>query len=270
MQQQPLSTPELIYKAITRKTYSLADFSPQAIEFKNISCSFGLLTRFEKAFAHPNKMPSFMLVACYKLLIQLLTQCKIPSKLGGLIHISTKFTLNSEHDWQQPYDVKVELESFEEVDAGIVYSVETSLFQQGELTWKNVNKVLAKNKSYHGKKAAVKSTKLTSEPIAIHTITQKTALEYARLSNDYNPIHLSTPTAKLFGLKKAVIHGMYNAHFVLYQLLKQDKLTGKNITIAFNKPCYLPNKVCLHQTSKTMYGLFSEDGAERYLKLVIR
>jgi acyl dehydratase len=33
--------------------------------------------------------------------------------------------------------------------------------------------------------------------------------EYANLCNDYNPIHISTIAAKLFGFKSAIAHGMW-------------------------------------------------------------
>jgi hypothetical protein len=41
-------------------------------------------------------------------------------------------------------------------------------------------------------------------------ITENTGWRYARVSGDFNPIHLTARTAKMFGFKQAVAHGMFD------------------------------------------------------------
>ena len=68
----------------------------------------------------------------------------------------------------------------------------------------------------------------TSEKI---TIDNRMARSYARLSGDYNPIHLFTWTARLFGFKQPIIHGMWTKARVLSTWFSHQK------TFAVNQPC---------------------------------
>ena len=76
---------------------------------------------------------------------------------------------------------------------------------------------------------------------------------YARVSGDYNPIHLSQVTAKLFGFKRAIAHGMWTAARVISDLQASRQLSGQEIDIQFKRPLFLPGK------AKAVVGLTSEN-----------
>jgi acyl dehydratase len=67
---------------------------------------------------------------------------------------------------------------------------------------------------------------------------------YAKVSGDVNPIHLSGLTAKAFGFKRAIAHGMWVKARVLGALAGRlpDEL---NIDVGFRKPLFLPSTVTL-------------------------
>ncbi len=66
---------------------------------------------------------------------------------------------------------------------------------------------------------------------------------YARLSGDFNPIHLSALAAKAFGLRAAIAHGMYS---VGRSAVAIEKLTGRQVIALdahFKSPILLPSQV---------------------------
>lgn len=65
---------------------------------------------------------------------------------------------------------------------------------------------------------------------------------YARISGDYNPIHLHPLTAKLLGFKKAIAHGMYSKALVLSNIAKVVPFYQQGFTIntVFIQPILLP------------------------------
>ena len=66
--------------------------------------------------------------------------------------------------------------------------------------------------------------------------------EYAKVSGDYNPIHLNTAGARLFGFKKHLLHGWYGVNRCLSSY--QQQLQGKaRLFASFKKPLFLPAQV---------------------------
>ena len=67
---------------------------------------------------------------------------------------------------------------------------------------------------------------------------------YAKVSGDVNPIHLSGLTAKAFGFKRAIAHGMWVKGRALAALSGRlpEALT---VDVAFRKPLMLPSTVVL-------------------------
>jgi len=69
--------------------------------------------------------------------------------------------------------------------------------------------------------------------------------EYARLSGDYNPIHIHPWLSRWFGFRQPIIHGMYmsaRAHAELEQSLKEPI---ERIDVTFKRPVTLPAQVTL-------------------------
>jgi acyl dehydratase len=67
---------------------------------------------------------------------------------------------------------------------------------------------------------------------------------YAKVSGDVNPIHLSGLTAKAFGFKRAIAHGMWVKARALAALSGRlpDVVA---VDVGFRKPLFLPSTVAL-------------------------
>ena len=109
-----------------------------------------------------------------------------------------------------------------------------------------------------------------------------TGRRYAAISGDYNPIHLSTISAKMFGFKTAIAHGMWTLACVISQFVENtagaanadvdanvertanaEKEQGsekdgalcsgyiKEVSCRFKQPVYLPNELTIYSRSQT-------------------
>lgn len=85
---------------------------------------------------------------------------------------------------------------------------------------------------------------------------------YARVSGDYNPIHLWPWTARPFGFRAPILHGFATAaraaHGLIEQRLDGDPAALRRMRAAFRAPLPLPSTAAL---------LVHDDGPERWFRV---
>lgn len=90
---------------------------------------------------------------------------------------------------------------------------------------------------------------------------------YARISGDYNPIHVSSVLAKLFKFPRAIVHGMWSAAVCAAKVpLPEGSI---RYDIAFKGPVFLGSGVTLHAApyaTGTRFDLFCADNPRPCLK----
>lgn len=86
---------------------------------------------------------------------------------------------------------------------------------------------------------------------------------YGWLVGDVNPIHLSGPTARLFGFRQAILHGFCLKGMVAHALIRAlgggDPARLERLQIRFRKPAYLPGRVRV-QVSGDRYEVRASHG----------
>ena len=94
---------------------------------------------------------------------------------------------------------------------------------------------------------------------------------YARVSGDYNPIHLWPWTARPFGFRAPILHGYATAartaHALVAQRLGGDPAALRRMRIAFRAPLPLPSTACLRVNDagpEHRFRVASPDGATVY------
>ncbi len=94
---------------------------------------------------------------------------------------------------------------------------------------------------------------------------------YARVSGDYNPIHLWPWTARPFGFRAPILHGYATAartaHALVAQRLRGDPSALRRMRIAFRAPLPLPSTACLQVNDggpEHRFRVAAPDGATVY------
>lgn len=79
---------------------------------------------------------------------------------------------------------------------------------------------------------------------------------YGAVSGDRNPIHMAALTAKLFGFKRAIAHGMWTNARALSYLLPATPVEHARLAVEFKTPLYLPGRASLWSARDGTSALF--------------
>jgi len=138
----------------------------------------------------------------------------------------------------------------------------TVLFQQGDdetLTTvarcHSVYQVMQKQPSKTGESKAPPRVPSGWHSFAPWELNAGLSRDYARLSGDYNPIHLHPLTSRWFGFSQPIIHGMYMAARAHADIERELQQPLRQIDVKFKRPVALPGKVQLHYDGHNTYQL---------------
>jgi len=71
---------------------------------------------------------------------------------------------------------------------------------------------------------------------------------YGRVTGDLNPIHLSAVSARLFGFRRAIAHGMWTKARALATLMPRATVAEAKVAVEFKTPLFLPARASLWTT----------------------
>lgn len=193
----------------------------------------------------------------FDLHMYLLTSENFPFNLLGTVHIENHIERFDHTPLDQNYTVDTYLDNLTPHSKGASYDLVTE-YRNGEndkLLWREHSKNLVMlPRKYRDleppqKQASDSRAKEPcSEQAEVWKLASNLGREYGAISGDRNPIHLYPLTAKLFGFKRHIIHGMWtlsrsNASAEAF-LNKQGWDTGRlSMKNRFYRPVFLPAKV---------------------------
>ena len=175
-----------------------------------------------------------------------------PLQAAGLIHIANTVTQHRPLRVYEPLSFEVELRGARPARKGHEFDLLTRAFADGELVWEGVTTVLSpvKGKGSGSKKNEKGSGEPGPEPGPVERsvtleVPSDQGRRYASVSGDYNPIHMHELSAKLFGFKRAIAHGMWTLARVTGEVADEMPQTPRHLTVRFKRPVYLPSTVLL-------------------------
>ena len=214
--------------------------------------------------------PTYLSMLGFPLVLNIMTHADFPMKAMGQVHLRNEITVLKYFPIGSPIDLSAYIMSNSPTSKGIEWSVGMMAKVNGELVWSSESTML------HRCKTAI--PRQTADPIMrigepqTWSVDRGMGRRYARVSGDYNPIHLTAMTAKLFGFKRAIVHGMWSKARSLAVLKDQLPGEGYRVRASFHRPLFLPSKVLFytkHEEHKTLFSLFNESGQEAHLDGII-
>jgi hypothetical protein len=206
--------------------------------------------------------PLYWQVCSMPMQLDLLTEPSAPFPAMGLVHLKNEVQILAPVRQGIQCELSVRYGELHVHPKGWAFEVVTSVVQRGRCCYRAV--------ATYFYRSEVKSRAITFTPLVSADKAHLTTLaeldigvdigrSYARVSGDYNPIHLTALTAKLFGFKRAIAHGMWSLAVSYSYLRMANKLPlaeGTQLLAEFKRPLYLPNKASL------MYGLRPDDSTD--------
>jgi hypothetical protein len=179
----------------------------------------------------------------------------------GLIHVRQQITLLRPIDPGAPLDLFCHLIEIRETDRGFEVDFAMRAKEANTEVWNGTATLLSRNKRVRSKRGRVR---YGSEPwipkeepfrsILIH-VPENTGRRYARASGDWNPHHLYAATARLFGYRRAIAHGMWTFARTL-AAIEGEQIFALPIEAEalFKRPILLPTEIEIRLLDERLVG----------------
>ncbi|WP_225437309.1 MaoC/PaaZ C-terminal domain-containing protein [Arthrobacter sedimenti] len=214
-----------------------------------IRTDLAALTRFQQLLgsAARDQLPSaYLHTLAFPVAMSVLTRPDFPLPLLGMVHLSNEVHQDRQVSAFEPLDVVAYAENLRPHAAGTQLDVVTEVGAGDERVWTGRSVYLARGVRLDP--AAPAERREDRPPFAAPAPTGVWKLDggigrrYAAVSGDWNPIHLSGPTAKALGRKAAIAHGMYLAARMVDQAVAAPS-GALDWRIDFAAPVLLPGVV---------------------------
>jgi len=169
----------------------------------------------------------------------------------GLIHLSNVIEGPGVLEPDRRMDITVSACNYRRTDAGLAFDMATDIRADGQSLWRETCVFMARwpetvaragARPPRPPKAPKDSTVLAELDVSLGT-----AWAYARVSGDFNPIHLNDRAAQFFGLKGAIGHGMWSLARSLAAAPLPTIPRGTRIETQFLTPVQLPARVAIKE-----------------------
>lgn len=208
------------------------------------------LEAFKKMFGYTSQyVPStYWHTRFFGIRILLASDPKFPFPLPGMVHLTD--TICQYHNilptdvlWMECY-----LGDFLAHEKGTAFETITKLYREDVLVWEEntVNLYIGKSQMGEQEYNSYEFPEIQASKETALFIPTNMGRKYARISGDFNPIHISVLGAKLFGFKKSLMHGWFSLNKILTEN-SNLMLDRHELFVAFKKPLFLPGNVILKQ-----------------------
>jgi hypothetical protein len=219
-------------------TLKLTDSSidPDRLSAYTRVCGFDL--RDEAPVTYPH-------ILAFPLQLSLMTDPSFPFPAIGLVHIYNRIVQHRPIKTTEQLEIEVHATPLKDHPRGTQFSLISEVRVGGELVWEEISTNLKRvSGSERGGEAPGRELPKAEDlpATATWTLSGDLGRRYGTVSGDLNPIHVHPLTARLFGFKSAIAHGMWTKARCLGALQARlpDALT---VEVAFRKPIFLPGKV---------------------------
>lgn len=217
-------------------------------------------------YVHAMAMPLHMAI---------LTHPRFPLRLLGLVHWANQTEMLQPMAPGAPMDLECTLDGVDESERGQMFDIHTTVRVGGEIVWREISTFLApakreKTRGERKPESTAADAPVWSEPVAQWAVAANAGRRFAGPSGDWNPIHVSAVTARLFGYPRAIAHGLFSAARCLALLQAGRPQTFPvRLDLRFKRPLLIPGSVALHtaaQDGATLFVLKVQPGGEPHIE----
>jgi len=214
-----------------------APLEPAAIERYARVCGFIPEHGVPLTFPHLLAFPLHLLM---------LTDPAFPWPALGLVHLANHVRLRRPLAYNEVLRVEVEFGALLRHDKGQAFVMHTRLYRRGEAVWDGDSVYLKRGAAALGDPLApLEIERDALQRVARWQLPAQLGRDYAHASGDYNPIHLTTLSAKAFGFPRAIAHGMWALARATSALQPPTQLAEAVISAEFKLPMRLPGEASL-------------------------
>jgi acyl dehydratase len=216
-------------------------------------------------YVHAMAMPLHMAI---------LTHPKFPLRLLGLVHWANQTEMLKPIDPGALLDFECTMEGIATSERGQMFDIHTTVRTGGEVAWREISTFLSparrSKQTAQVRPRATDDAPIWGDPVAQWEVAADAGRKFAGPSGDWNPIHISAVTARMFGYPRAIAHGLFSAARCL-SLLQAGKpqVLPVRLDLRFKRPLHIPGSVALHTASDgnaTLFVLRVQPGGEPHIE----
>ncbi|WP_180005220.1 MULTISPECIES: MaoC/PaaZ C-terminal domain-containing protein [unclassified Acinetobacter] len=183
----------------------------------------------------------YLAVLSQSLQMHMMTTEAFPFAILGLVHIRNQVKQYRKVGVNETLSLSCKFGELQPHDKGVQFDFITTAKVGDEVVVESLTTYLARQKNDN--KAVAKSTEIKPAELQVQAewnVSENTGRRYALTSGDFNLIHIHAVTAKAFGFKQAIAHGMWSKAKALSSLTLPDAYEAD---VWFKLPMYLPSQV---------------------------
>jgi acyl dehydratase len=248
----PSTAPAIVKVLLSKKPYIAPEgtrIEPVQLYVKKVRLSPSHLRRYQEICGAPfdRLPPAYLHTVAMPLHMQLFVVKNFPVKVLGLIHLRNTIRVLGKIDVASPLSLTVLCDTMRLTDYGQEYDFTTRYEQDGRAVWEEVSTMFARGKTAPKegtKRPSIERSTHPASDVSTETldIAENTGWRYAKISGDFNPIHLTARTASMFGFKQPVAHGMWSLGRCLGSAAAQLPERNMQVDTQFKLPVYLPSQ----------------------------
>jgi acyl dehydratase len=217
--------------------------------------------------------PTYLHVLALNLQMQLMTAKDFPFPLLGLIHLSNRIRIHRPLGGVSKVYVGVQATHLRPHAKGATFDLITLVEDSLGTLWEEESTMLCRDVKIEGDVGAESESESEPVPAPMTEVArwqapQDIGRRYAKVSGDYNPIHLSAPSARLFGFPQAIAHGMWLKARALAFLTNHLPASNLHVQVQFHKPVRLPTELILSASAAGSHGQFRVEGPQGLVHMV--
>ncbi len=183
----------------------------------------------------------YLAVLSQSLQMHMMTQEAFPFAVLGLVHIRNQIKQHCKVGVNEQLSLSCKFGELKPHDKGVQFDFITTAKVGNEVVVEALTTYLARQKTNGGAGAKPAESKAPEYQLAATwDVSENTGRRYAMTSGDFNLIHIHAVTAKAFGFKQAIAHGMWSKAKALSNLNLPEAYEAD---VWFKLPMYLPSKV---------------------------
>lgn len=233
--------------------------------WKNAQADAAGLEKYRKLVGLENDgtiPPMYIHAMVMPLRMTMFTHDSFPMRLMGLVHFTNKIDVTRTIKADETFTVISEINGINQTEKGQSFDVITEMRAGDETVWKETANFLSplppSKRAKSGKPADKPAEPDWGEPVAKWDVAANAGRVFSSVASDINPIHMSAFTAKLFGFKRAIAHGMFSVGRCVATILKDAPIDGPySVDVRFKRPLFIPGSVALHT--------INDDASTRFL-----
>jgi acyl dehydratase len=219
--------------------------------------------------------PLTLQIAAAPLHMAILADKAFPFAAMGLVHMSQGVTQNR----PVPADASLTLRAWSG-DArrerrGMSFALITEASLDGEVVWRGETRALALDRAQPTEPSSARSptdvTNAETDKSLCEVrlqVPEATGRRYARVAGDLNPIHQRAVLARLFGFRRAIVHGTWTLARALV-LAELSQLPAYSLQASFRRPVELPSEVLIRSFVDGRLQVASADGRQKFIEAQI-